>query len=221
VSSLNLSQDIHRDLQQQVARWRGQADLLDRQIVDQSTRLAETRQGITQHEQALALLQRLEEKWRGSFEQALAAVVSHGLSTVFERELTVNIESKLMRGTSSMALTITEGENTTSILGAEGGSLVEVTDFLLRVLLTLSARPALRHLLVLDEPFSRVSENFRSSLWELLRELSRRLDFQIIMVSHEPDAEDAADRAYLISKPKDVAVIEELKGVTNAEDLQT
>lgn len=201
----------YRALSQRLAHWQGQVELLDKQIVEQQTKLDDAELQVQYHGEALKILQALEEKWRGSFEQALAGVVSHGLTTVFGRELRVNIESEVKRSVASMTMTVTEGENTTGILGAEGGSLVEVMDFLLRVLLTLSSRPPLRHLLILDEPFSHVSAEYRAALCDLLRELAAQLDFQILLVSHEPEMADAADIAYLITKPEDQAVIQSLK----------
>jgi len=200
------------DLHRRVERWRGQAELLDRQAEEvQRTRAVLTHDAEI-HKEALVILQSLEKKWRGAFEQALATVVSEGLSAVFGRPITIGIESDLKRGVASVNITMTDGDVTTSILGAEGGSVVNVVSFLLRVLLTISVRPPLRRLLILDEPFSHVSAEYRPALCQLLREMAQRLEIQIVLVSHEEELADAAVVTYLVEKPGDEAEVKRLTG---------
>lgn len=201
-----------RTAKTQVERWRGQAELLDRQAEETQRAHAALTHDAEIHKEALVILQSLEKKWRGAFEQALATVVSEGLSAVFGRPITISIESKLARGVASVNITMTDGDVTTSILGAEGGSVVNVVSFLLRVLLTISVRPPLRRLLVLDEPFSHVSTEYRPALCQLLREMAQRLEIQIVLVSHEEELADAAIVTYLVEKPGDEAEVKRLTG---------
>jgi ABC-type nitrate/sulfonate/bicarbonate transport system ATPase subunit len=63
------------------------------------------------------------------------------------------------------------------------------------VLLILAARPFLRKLLVLDEPFAHVSPEFRSPLAEMMKALVDRLDFQVIMITQEREYVQIADKA--------------------------
>ncbi len=88
----------------------------------------------------------------------------------------------------------------TDIIGAKGGSVVNVFSTLLRFLFTLSNTPELRRILVLDEPFSMVSAEYRPALCSMLQEMCERLGFQLLFTSHEEELVESADTAYVIVK---------------------
>jgi len=54
----------------------------------------------------------------------------------------------------------------------------------LRLSCMMLSKPKLRRLLVLDEPFKFVSLNYQERVREMLETLSKRLNIQIIMVTH-------------------------------------
>lgn len=146
----------------------------------------------------VALLAAMQEVWRGRFQGAVGEVVSQGLAGVFGEALDLIIEMGQHgdHPTARFALRDPRGLETTDIMDARGGGIVNVAAFLLRVLLLLSARPAMNRLLVLDEPFINVSAEYRPAVTALLRRICDEGGFQIIMVSHTPELADAADRAY-------------------------
>ena len=155
--------------------------------------------------EAQQILQNLEGSWRREFETRLAALVSHGLTAVFGEPLALKVENRIVRGVLSTELSLIRGTGTdaieTPVLGASGGSVVNVLSLLLRVLLVISARPPLRRILLLDEPFAFADEyEMPGALSSLIRELAERLDLQFIIVSHEPALVDAADMAYEVTR---------------------
>jgi hypothetical protein len=158
---------------------------------------AETAQA-GRHEQALVILQELEKTWRGQYEADLAAVGGQGLSAVFAKTIEVVLESTIKRGVASLDFALITDGLRTRIKGAKGGSVAQVLSTMLRLLTTLSNRPPLRRLLALDEPFSMVSAEFRPALCAMLREITERLDFQLLLTAHEEEMLDAADVAYAV-----------------------
>jgi hypothetical protein len=93
---------------------------------------------------------------------------------------------------------------------AEGGGLVNVVAFALRVALwslTKSSRPVL----VLDEPFSFLhSRDAHAKVAELLKTISERLGLQIIMVTGEDESTkiiEGADKVIKIKKIKGISAI--------------
>jgi ABC-type sugar transport system ATPase subunit len=149
-------------------------------------------------EKAQRVLQLLEDTWRGRYEQALAALGSQGLSAVFDKKMEVILESTIKRGAASMDIALITDGLRTRIKGAKGGSVAQVLAVLLRLLLALSGRPAMRPLLTLDEPFSMVSAEYRPALCAMLQETTRRLNFQMLFTAHEGELLDAADVAYMV-----------------------
>jgi ABC-type thiamine transport system ATPase subunit len=72
-------------------------------------------------------------------------------------------------------------------LTAAGGGVVAVAAFALRISCIMLARPPVRRLLVLDEPFVHVSADLRPKVRELVQALADDLDFQFLIVSHAED----------------------------------
>jgi DNA repair exonuclease SbcCD ATPase subunit len=174
----------------------GQRALLEDQLADALGMHDKANERADDLDQTLRFLQTMEEEWRERFQQGLAAVVSDGLSSVFGRELKAVLETTTHRDATSIELYIEEEGRLREIRGARGGSLIQVLSFLLKLLMLVSARPPLRRVMVLDEPFAMVSAEYRPRVGALLRELSARLGVQFIIVTHEPELVDYADVAY-------------------------
>lgn len=189
-----------QEITSRLNEWKGQAALLDSRIERTQANLETSETSHGHHEKALVVLQELEKTWRGTFEQALASVVSEGLSAVFEDEIELIFISDIKREVASLDIKLKTNGLVTSLMGAKGGSVINVLSVLLRILLTISSQPPMRRLLVLDEPFTHVSAEYRSALCSLLDQMAERLDIQFILTSHEPELADAADVAYQILK---------------------
>lgn len=69
-------------------------------------------------------------------------------------------------------------------MSSTGGGVVDVASFALRIAALLMQKPAGRLLLILDEPFRFVSEEYRDRVKDLVEELSKELGIQFIIVTH-------------------------------------
>ena len=194
------------DLALTCARFEGQAEALRIEITAAEERHATATNDAQELADALVVLQGLEAAWKKTFENALAEVVSRGLSIVLGEPMMVTLESEVTRGTSAVRFRITTGNGedalTTEIMGSEGGSVVEIAAFLFRVLLILASRPPLRRVIVIDESFRMVAEERIPVLAQMIRELVDRLHLQVILVTHITAFGDAADVVFEATKPR-------------------
>jgi ABC-type dipeptide/oligopeptide/nickel transport system ATPase subunit len=160
----------------------------------------------------------------GETAQALAQrkielLVTHGLQTVFGEEMTF----KLVAGTHGQQATLDfeitstmEGiEVTTSVMDARGGGVASVVGFLLRLVVLLLTESASK-LIVLDETFAQVSEEYEARVAEFLRELVDKTQVQIILITHSHAYTDAADRAYRFRLVDGATKVERLHSGTAA-----
>lgn len=118
----------------------------------------------------------------------ISALVTRCLTTVLDDpvEFRIVFETRAGRTTARLAF-YEDGEEVDPLLGA-GGGVVDLAAFALRLACLLVGRPPARRLLVLDEPFKFVSDrgDYRTRVRDLLDALSRELDFQFILVTHDP-----------------------------------
>lgn len=160
--------------------------------------------------QQLALA--LEDAWRKGFEDNVATIVSEGLELVFGDAMKFKINSETKNGASAVTFTLETVNGETSIMNAEGGSVVQVASFLLELLAILAYRPAMRKTLLLDEAFGGVSQENIPAVAQLMRKLIDESGQQIILVTHERAFMDVADVVYEAKRTDGVTTFTCLKG---------
>lgn len=70
-----------------------------------------------------------------------------------------------------------------------GGGVVDVAAFALRLACIVSAQPAVRKVIIMDEPFKFVARKLQKKIAAMLEMLAKKLGVQIIMTTHEEDLE--------------------------------
>lgn len=124
-------------------------------------------------------------------------LVSFGLQTVLEDStVRLMVSSKIQRNQKFYSFTLEQNGRETSIVNAVGGGVINLLSFLLHVVLL--AVSSNRKILILDEPFSAVSENYRENIGEFLKLLAEKTNIQFIIVSHQNEINEAADVLYNI-----------------------
>ena len=71
--------------------------------------------------------------------------------------------------------------------------------YLLRVLMLLMIKPPLNKILLLDEPFSMLSQEYQENMKGLLLKLSETTGIQHIVVTHLPTIAECGDTQYEVS----------------------
>jgi DNA repair exonuclease SbcCD ATPase subunit len=118
--------------------------------------------------------------------QTIEKLVSYGLQVSFhDQKIFLKMEANQKRGVQYLDLKFHRDGIEAPILKAFGGGPASVCAFLLRLLVC--RRLNLAPVLLLDEPFSFVSANYVDNVAKLLRELTDKLGFHIILVTGNTD----------------------------------
>ena len=106
-------------------------------------------------------------------------------------------------------LLVQDGENEPYIPKEEqGGGLLDIISFALRVVLWSLEKPRSRNILIMDEPF-RWTGNLTELAANMMKEISKKLGLQIIMVTHDERLMEIADKSWLCKKEKELSVVRE------------
>jgi DNA repair exonuclease SbcCD ATPase subunit len=135
-------------------------------------------------EEAQGIVQAVAAAMQQEAHDRIAGVVGTCLSTVFEEPYEFRIAFERTRGRTEARLTFVREGQEVSPMDASGGGVVDVAAFGLRIASIMAARPAVRRLVVMDEPFKFVSVGHRAAVRALLEMLAEKLDLQIVMVTH-------------------------------------
>ena len=128
-------------------------------------------------------------------------------SAVFDNPYRVRLSFESKRGRTEARVVFCRDGNEMDPEDSSGGGTVDVAAFALRVALWSLQRERTRPVFILDEPFRFLSARFQSRACAMLREISRQLKVQIIMVTHEGELMDAADRVFNVSLKNGTSVV--------------
>lgn len=151
------------------------------------------------HEEAAKLLAEYSDEKQAEIIKTIEQITSIGLSQVFDEPIELTITPVVRARRVELDIKVRTGTLETPILEARGGGLAAVAGFLLRACVVL-LKPDARRLLVLDEVFAMLSEDYLSRMAEFLRTLCEETGLQIILVTHQDEFKDAAHTVYRIEK---------------------
>lgn len=165
-----------------------QQDHLHKQVEQEQDLLTGAKEQVKNILAAQQLVQLVAQDIQQRAHQQIATLVSHCLKAVFgDDAYTFKIDFRRERGKTSAKLLLVRAGLELDPLDAAGGGVVDVVGFGLRLAALLLARPKRRQLLVLDEPFKMVSAEYIPKVRDLLLALSKEMNVQIVMVTHNKE----------------------------------
>lgn len=157
---------------------------------DESISLGCSRIHLSALKEAQVIAQTVAQTVQQQAHKKIANVVSKCLQTVFTGKdrysFKINFERKRGRTVADLIL-IKNGHEIHDPLTGDSGGVVDIAAFALRVSCLILAKPTLRRVLLLDEPFKYVDIDNRENVKILLETLSKDLGIQFIMVTHDDE----------------------------------
>ena len=134
--------------------------------------------------EATAISQAITKELQAKAHDAIASTVTRCLSAVFDQPYEFQILFESKRGRTEAQLVFVRDGEQIDPMTASGGGVVDVAAFALRLACLFLQKPAVRKVLILDEPFRFVSAEFIPRVRDLLETLCAEMGLQIIMVTH-------------------------------------
>lgn len=121
--------------------------------------------------------------------EKVAGVVTRCLQAVFPDSYEFRILFERKNGKTHARLVFMREGKEIDPLSASGGGVVDVAAFALRLSCLVLSKPPLRKVLILDEPFRFVSQEYRANVKDLILSLSKEFGMQFIIVTHMQELE--------------------------------
>ena len=154
---------------------------------------------VTTVNKARAYFQEIAETTQRDVADTLSVIITSAIKAVFDTdEYRCEIIFGTARNQSDAKLILVKGEEEIDDpLDSISGGMIDVAAFAARVgFIFLKGS---RKVLIADEPFKGVSEDFKGRCPEMLRLLSEQLGMQFIIISHMKEMIDGADNVLTIS----------------------
>jgi hypothetical protein len=197
---MNLTQRCHT-VDEQLIGILARRTALTEQLTAKTTRMAELAERKAHLVKCVTTLDTLIQTISAKGIGRVELVVTNGLQLVFGPNVSCVLEKKEGARGTSYKIKIKEAKEDGDVIDdpmdSFGGGVVNLTAFLLRVLLL--HRFKLAKLLVLDETMNNVSRVYLPKVSVLLRSLAEDYGFTILAVTHQPEMTAAAHNAYEVS----------------------
>lgn len=186
---------------------RGKRDYVKDELKKKKQERDQLRKEVRRSEKAQAILQHVANETQRVLQYHIEGTVDLAMEAIFPNPYKLKMEfTGGGKGEVKCTMMFERDGSVVPPLASCGGGVIDVAGFALRLALWSMARPRTRPVLVLDEPFKFLSKDLQSKSVEMLQEVSKRLQLQIIMVSHDVEAMMGADKLF---------VVEQRRGISN------
>ena len=182
---------MNSDTSSPTAKYRERVDAFladlrqaERTFKTEKAALIEAEDAATDAEEAQKIVQLVAQTVQQQAHDRIAGVVTRCLEAVFEDPYQFKIVFEQKRGRTEARLIFARDGVEVDPMSASGGGAVDVAAFALRLSCLVLARPPVRRVLVMDEPFRFVSVKYRERVRAMLEGLSEELGVQFIFVTH-------------------------------------
>jgi DNA repair exonuclease SbcCD ATPase subunit len=154
-------------------------------------------------EKAQAFLQKVAQDTQEQLKIHVEDIVQLALDAIFPDRYTFEIQFNIAYGktTAELVFISKQSGHIVDPMIASGGGVVDVCSFALRLACWTLSR-GVDKVIILDEPFRFLSKNLQERAGRLLKELSNKLDIQIILTTHLDALIDAADKTISVKLDK-------------------
>ncbi len=153
---------------------------------DEKENLKQAKKQLANTEEAQIITQQVAQAVQHQAHKRIEGVVSKCLEAVFGDEYGFKIRFERKRGrTEANLLLLKDGHEIEDVLNADSGGVIDVAALALRLACIVLAKPALKRVIIMDEPFRNLDLKNRESVRVLLEELAKDFNVQFIVVTHE------------------------------------
>lgn len=156
-------------------------------------------------EKAQALIQKVAQETQELLTFQINDVVNTALSTCFPDEYVFKIEFEIKREKTEAKLIFIKNGFEINPMSASGGGVVDVASFALRI--AAWSLSNYNNTLIIDEGFRFLSRDLQPRAAEILEEISKKLNLQIVQVSHSPDIIEKSDKVFSVALVKGVSKV--------------
>jgi len=190
-------------------RKKGQRAQLKKQIRVTNKKLTDLKQSLEDNLAAQAIIFDQAKKTQEQLEYHLSDIVSKAMSSVFENPYELKLKFTGKGGKIAVEMYFTKNENIYGLKQGIGGGTRNIASLALRLSVWTLKMPRTRPVIFLDEPLHFLKgENLPERGATMIKEISKTIGLQIIMVSHDPDLIAGADKIFNIVKKKKVSRVQ-------------
>ena len=200
---MNNIQFLRNRLEQQ----KGQYQQIQKSLLALQSDILQKKSSLQKHEQAKEIIRSVGLSTQSQLQISISDITSLALEAVFPDPYELKVEFLQRRNKTECDLYFEREGNRIDPMTASGVGAVDVASFALRIASWSMMQPHTRNVIILDEPFRFLSENYQEQASLMLKELSTKLGIQFILVTHEITLANSADKVFEVKIRKGISQV--------------
>jgi DNA repair exonuclease SbcCD ATPase subunit len=196
-----------QELRNKLEQEKGRKLQITQTLGSVQTTLQSKRRSLHKHEKAREVVRIVGIKTQEQLQYHISDITSLALDAIFIDPYKLIVEFIQRRNKTECDLYFERDGNNFDPLTASGVGAVDVAAFALRIAIWSMTKPRTRPVILLDEPFRFLSENYQEKASIMLKEISTKLGIQFIIVTHEPVLASYADHIFEVSIHKGISKV--------------
>ena len=200
-TKLKQLEDNLNELNTKVGSLQGQSSLLTEQCTTSEQKLVTLEHNREVYKKGVELLTIVEKSTKDVIKKGFEEIVTYALQYILSNDkYSLNLEfgRRGNLGEVDFNLKTPDCKEPHDPLISSGGGVLDILSLALRVSLLELTKPKIEGFLALDEPFKHLSENHLESARSFLKAINRRINRQIIVVTHKKELVINTDKAIKI-----------------------
>ncbi len=191
----------------------GQKELLKKQYDKEKIELEKIKKRSAVLEKLQVIIQQTAKDMQEQVRVHIEDIVQLAIDSCFPEKYVFQVLYEIKRGRTEAQISLLENGNRVYPLDAAGGGVVDIISFALRIAVwTLSNST---NTIILDEPFRFLSRDLQPEAGKILKELSKKLNLQFIIVTHNPALEEQADKLFTVTQKDGISLLQETSLIVN------
>ena len=150
-------------------------------------------------------LMTVSANYRDQLCNLFTSLVTEALTSIFEKDIKFNIKLYSYRYEPAIDVSVIENDLEVDPQKSCGGGLNDIISFVVKIIFIYLKKSS--KIIILDEPLKFLSRDYIEQSSNFIHEISKRMDIQIILVSHKTDLEISCDKLITIEKNENRSII--------------
>ena len=185
---------------QRLEQEKGKRQQVEESLSRTKDEVSQLQRSLADHEEAREIIRMVGLKTQEQIQYHISDVTTLALESVFPDPYQLKVEFVQRRNKTECDLKFVRDNYEIDPMEASGVGAIDVASFALRIASWSMSHPRSRNVILLDEPFRCLSKNYQPYASEMLKELSRQLNLQLIITTHEEALAESADRIFEVTK---------------------
>jgi DNA repair exonuclease SbcCD ATPase subunit len=194
-------------LRNRLEQKKGQRSQVERTIAELSEAVSQKKRDLRRHEQAREIIREVGLKTQQQLQVNISDITSLALEAVFNDPYELKVKFVQRRNKTECDLLFSRDGDDVDPLSAAGGGVVDVAAFALRIASWSMQTPRSRNTIIIDEPMRFLSVDLQERASLMIKEISKKLGVQFLIITHENTLAAWADRTFEVSIKRGVSKV--------------